>query len=46
MTLNRNYINQISLALPKDIAMKYKYGLLNNNISLNVPIKDMNLNSS
>jgi len=44
MTLNTNYTNQISLALPKDTAMKYQYGLLNNTISLNVPIKDMNLN--
>ena len=34
MTLNTNYTNQISLALPKDTAMKYQYGLLNNNISL------------
>ena len=43
MTLNKQLDYQTSFVLPVDTARKYQYGLINNIVRMNVPVKNTNL---
>ena len=43
MTLNKTLDYQTSFVLPVPQAREYQYGLLNNTISMNIPVENTNL---